>query len=235
MQIQVSETPNSLAKKFIISGAGDKPFGPHDELHVNYQNTLTPFGENRGLPDASRECALASELLKAGVFSVMFDQGSEGSFVTIGVKEQDKPLWDAYQEAATAILTAYLEDSGYVFSESFQPVETQGLYHKRVLYFFREQHGQQAVDVVEPILTAIQALSPYVKADGGNLKFKSINFETGEVFVEMTGACTGCSKTGDTLGNVQEAIRENFGLNITMVNIAKTEQPAVKFDDFVIG
>jgi Fe-S cluster biogenesis protein NfuA len=233
MNIQVSSTPNALARKFTVTGAGPKPFSAYENLHVNYQNLSRPAGDNRSLNDARNECPMAADLIgKDGVFSVMFDQGRDGSFITVGILEKDKPLWEKYQQAATNTINAHLQSGKPVFTPKFKPTETQDAYHARVLKYFRDKKGSEGTRQIEPVLTAIQALSPYIKQDGGNLKFKAMNLKTGEIFVEMTGACTGCSQTGDTLGNIESALRENFGMNVKIINTAT--QPNRHFDNFIL-
>lgn len=235
MDIQVAITPNPLVKKFTVAGTTGKPLGPYDDLHVSYNNNPIPYAQNRSLKDAEKECPLAAQLMQAGVYAITLDQGSAGAFVTIGIQEKNKALWPAFEEATVAVLNAYLGDGKSAFTQDFKPAESQEAYHKRVLGFIDEKYGEQGTKIVKPILVAIEAMSPAIKGDGGNLKFQSIDFETNKVFVEMTGACSGCSKTGDTLGNIEAALKEYFNLDVKMINTTKVPNQALQHDTFAIG
>lgn len=235
MQIQVENTPNPLVKKFTVGGATDKAFGPYDDLNVSYKNIPFSRDETRLVKDAEQECPLAAKLLELGVFAVTLNQGPEGAFVSVGVREVHKPLWPELEEATVAILDTYLGNGKSAFTQAFKPVETQAAYHARVLDTINEKYGAQGVKIVKPILTAIEAMSPAIKGDGGSLKFQSIDFATNQVFVEMSGACSGCSKTGDTLGNIESALKEYFDLDIKMVNTAKMQNPGLRTNIFTIN
>ena len=49
----------------------------------------------------------------------------------------------------------------------------------------------------EQIKNVIHKLRPYLQRDGGDIAFHS--FENGIVYVDMLGACDGCSMIGDTI------------------------------------
>lgn len=50
----------------------------------------------------------------------------------------------------------------------------------------------------------LHKVRPYLQRDGGDIKF--IRYEDGIVFVEMMGACVGCSALDSTLKDGIEAI-----------------------------
>ena len=50
----------------------------------------------------------------------------------------------------------------------------------------------------------LHKVRPYLQRDGGDIKY--IRFEDGIVFVEMMGACVGCSALDTTLKDGIEAI-----------------------------
>jgi len=56
---------------------------------------------------------------------------------------------------------------------------------------------RQAAEVIEKI-------RPYIKRDGGDIRF--VKYEDGIVYVEMLGACVGCSLIDTTLTDGVEAI-----------------------------
>ncbi len=50
----------------------------------------------------------------------------------------------------------------------------------------------------------IEKIRPYIKRDGGDIRF--VKYEDGIVYVEMLGACVGCSLIDTTLTDGVEAI-----------------------------
>ncbi len=60
-----------------------------------------------------------------------------------------------------------------------------------------KQIEKQAQEVIEKI-------RPYIKRDGGDIRF--VKYEDGIVYVEMLGACVGCSLIDTTLTDGVEAI-----------------------------
>lgn len=221
MQVHVENTPNPLVKKFSLTDTANKPLGPYSDLHIGYRNSVIPFGESRTIEDAKRECPLAATLLGAGVLAISLDQGPKGSFVTIGIKESQKHLWPKVEAATITILNDHLGGGKSAFTQAFKPSESQEEYHKRVLSFIDEKYGAKGTDIVEPLLQVMEALTPRIKSDGGNLKFQAIDFNTNKVYVEMSGACSGCSKTSDTLGNIANALDRHLGIKLDIVNTAK--------------
>ena len=57
---------------------------------------------------------------------------------------------------------------------------------------------------VEEIKKVIQKLRPYLQRDGGDIEF--VRFEDGIVYVQMHGACQGCSMLDATLKDGVEQI-----------------------------
>ncbi len=60
-----------------------------------------------------------------------------------------------------------------------------------------KQIAQEAQGVIEK-------LRPYIRRDGGDIKF--VKYEDGIVYVQMLGACVGCSLIDTTLTDGVEAI-----------------------------
>lgn len=54
------------------------------------------------------------------------------------------------------------------------------------------------------IIDILTKIRPYLQRDGGDVKY--IKFEDGIVYVEMMGACVGCSALDSTLKDGIEAI-----------------------------
>ncbi len=60
-------------------------------------------------------------------------------------------------------------------------------------------------DLIEKqVVEVLNKVRPYLQRDGGDVKY--IKYEDGIVFVEMMGACVGCSALDSTLKDGIEAI-----------------------------
>jgi Fe-S cluster biogenesis protein NfuA len=57
-------------------------------------------------------------------------------------------------------------------------------------------------EIIEEIQSVLTLVRPYLQRDGGDVKF--IKFEDGIVYVELTGACIGCSGFEDTMREMIE-------------------------------
>lgn len=60
------------------------------------------------------------------------------------------------------------------------------------------------MNLEEEIKKVIEKLRPYLQRDGGDIEF--VRFEEGIVYVQMHGACAGCSMLDSTLKDGVEQI-----------------------------
>ncbi len=58
--------------------------------------------------------------------------------------------------------------------------------------------------IAEKAEEVIEKIKPYIRRDGGDIRF--VKYEEGIVYVEMLGACVGCSLVDTTLTDGVEAI-----------------------------
>ncbi len=58
--------------------------------------------------------------------------------------------------------------------------------------------------IAEQAEAVIEKIKPYIRRDGGDIRF--VKYESGIVYVEMLGACVGCSLVDTTLTDGVEAI-----------------------------
>ena len=58
--------------------------------------------------------------------------------------------------------------------------------------------------IEKQVIEVLRRVRPYLQRDGGDIKF--VKYEDGIVFVEMLGACVGCSAQDATLKDGIEAI-----------------------------
>lgn len=64
--------------------------------------------------------------------------------------------------------------------------------------------GEMFMNLDEEIKKVIEKLRPYLQRDGGDIEF--VKFEDGIVYVQMHGACVGCSLIDATLKDGVEQI-----------------------------
>lgn len=72
-----------------------------------------------------------------------------------------------------------------------------GIIEKRII-------GGKFMNIEEEIKKVIHKLRPYLQRDGGDIEF--VKFEEGIVYVQMHGACAGCSMLDATLKDGVEQI-----------------------------
>ena len=58
--------------------------------------------------------------------------------------------------------------------------------------------------IEKQVIEILNKVRPYLQRDGGDVKY--VRYEDGIVFVEMMGACVGCSALDSTLKDGIEAI-----------------------------
>lgn len=58
--------------------------------------------------------------------------------------------------------------------------------------------------IEKQVIEILNKVRPYLQRDGGDVKY--VKYEDGIVFVEMMGACVGCSALDSTLKDGIEAI-----------------------------
>lgn len=78
-----------------------------------------------------------------------------------------------------------------------------------LLYFKKygiicSRKGGIALNIEEEIKKVIHKLRPYLQRDGGDIEF--VKFEEGIVYVQMHGACAGCTMLDATLKDGVEQI-----------------------------
>lgn len=62
-------------------------------------------------------------------------------------------------------------------------------------------------EIIVKINEIIENIRPYLKADGGDIKFN--RYENGIVYVTLQGACSGCPMAAITLSEIVENILIN--------------------------
>ena len=76
-------------------------------------------------------------------------------------------------------------------------------------------------NIEEQIKNVIHKLRPYLQRDGGDIEF--IKFEDGIVYVQMHGACAGCTMLDATLKDgVEQILMEEVPGVLEVQNISST-------------
>jgi len=83
-------------------------------------------------------------------------------------------------------------------------------------------HDRRVRDIVD----LIDVIRPAVEADGGTLHLKAVDTDTGEVAVELAGACGSCAVAGLTLeAGITRIVRQRLDW-VTEVHGSVEEDPS---------
>ena len=73
-------------------------------------------------------------------------------------------------------------------------------------------------ELMEPVKSVIEKVRPSLALDGGDIDF--ITVKNGKVYVQLKGACIGCSSSGTTLKyGVERQLRMDIHPELTVVNV----------------
>ncbi len=111
-------------------------------------------------------------------------------------------------EGIEEILTRILEEKG----ESFVP---GGVASQPEAAVAAPAGGMTNVQRIRRIETVIESLRPRLQLDGGDVELVDVVGDT--VYVNMTGACSGCQMASMTLGGIQQRLVEELG---TFIKVA---------------
>lgn len=73
-------------------------------------------------------------------------------------------------------------------------------------------------ELIAPVKSVIDKIRPSLALDGGGIEF--ITVRNGHVYVQLKGACIGCSSSGTTLKyGVERQIRMDIHPEIVVINV----------------
>lgn len=73
-------------------------------------------------------------------------------------------------------------------------------------------------ELVNPVKNVIEKLRPSLALDGGDIDF--ITVKNGKVYVQLKGACVGCSSSGTTLKyGVERQLRMDIHPELSVINV----------------
>ncbi len=184
MHIKTQDTPNPDTLKFILDHALIDSEVPYDFISLETAH-ISP---------------LAQDLFEIeGVDSLMIGE----NFIAVTRKEVIE--WDVLSPLITEVIMKYIL-SGQPVITDLKPSETidsapdyESLYDSDTLSIVKQ--------IVELIDTRVR---PAVSADGGDIIFNRFEPETGIVFLQLRGACSGCPSSLYTLKHGIERLLQHF-------------------------
>lgn len=73
-------------------------------------------------------------------------------------------------------------------------------------------------ELMEPVRRVIDKIRPSLALDGGDITFLTV--KNGTVYVQLQGACVGCSSSGNTLKyGVERQIRMDIHPELAVINV----------------
>ena len=74
--------------------------------------------------------------------------------------------------------------------------------------------------------TVIEVIRPAIQADDGDIELHGVDEETGEVTLELSGACVSCPASDQTLkAGIERILRDRVDGVITVRNVGETANP----------
>lgn len=80
----------------------------------------------------------------------------------------------------------------------------------------------ESEETINKIKETLEKIKPFLERDGGSCEFDS--FEDGIVYINMTGACDGCSLIGNTLEDGIEVILMEEVPGVVAVRLASEKE-----------
>lgn len=78
-------------------------------------------------------------------------------------------------------------------------------------------------EIKNQIITVLEKIRPFLQRDGGDIEF--VDYNDGEVFVKMIGACAGCELIDNTLQDgVATLLQEEVPGVVKVTNILEKEE-----------
>lgn len=189
MFVQTENTPNENALKFI---PGNIPISP--DKPIDFPNKET----------ASEISNLASKLFDVeGVKRVFF--GS--NFITI--TKDESLTWEVIKPHIFMTIVEYMTNGWAIFNDDKVASEFKAVKEKESKSDIFNKKPDFNDPVIKEIISLIdERVRPAVAMDGGDINF--VNFIDGIVYVEMTGACNGCSSADATLKNGIKTMLQHY-------------------------
>ena len=81
-------------------------------------------------------------------------------------------------------------------------------------------------DLLTRVAKVIEVIRPAIQADDGDIELHGVDEETGEVTVELVGACVACPASDQTLkAGIERILRDRVDGVTTVRNVGETANP----------
>ena len=105
--------------------------------------------------------------------------------------------WDCVKSEVLSVITEHYTRGQPLFTE--EPEEDD----LKIL-----DTDSEAVQLIKEIIQ--MRVRPFVQEDGGDIRYREFNEETGIVYIEMKGSCAGCPSSAVTLKNGIENMLKHY-------------------------
>lgn len=149
-------------------------------------SVLGPGSRSRRFGDEgdARESPLAGELLRVeGVRDIML----AGDHITI--TKTTTADWEVVEPIVNHVISSFFASGMPVVREDTIQAEASGTHE-----FESGSIEARIIELIE------ERVKPFVQEDGGDVSFHRFDHDDGTLYLEMHGACVGCSKQNITLG-----------------------------------
>jgi len=192
MFVQTEATPNENALKFIPGNIPISKEKPHD-----FPNKESSIGVSN----------LATKLFEIDGISRVF-YGS--NFITITKKDDGE--WMVLKPHIFATIVEYMTNGWAIFNNEDNILKSNNVHDKpkyinsKIQQILENKPDMESSVIKEIIALIDERVRPSVAMDGGDINF--VNFIDGIVYVEMIGACSGCSSSEATLkGGIENMLK----------------------------
>lgn len=152
---------------------------------------ILPEGETHDFSNVRQalNSPLAKKLFEVeGINRVFYGK----DFVSVGKKELTD--WTELKPLVVDIICDYFTKNLELFDQKPQPEDT-----------LITDDDSESVAMIKEIIAA--RVRPFVQEDGGDIKFINFDEESGTVFLQMKGSCSGCPSSSVTLkGGIEKML-----------------------------
>jgi len=207
--ITTEETPNPATLKFL----------------PGRQVVESETGHEFRSSQAARNSPLARELLRVdGVKGVYLGP----DFVSVTKAEDELVQWAQLKPLVFSTIMDF-------FSKNVPAVQTEEAAKQAVSESFAKRtYTEEQLEVVEMVKELLDSrVRPMARDDGGDVIFKDFDADSGTVFVELVGSCSGCPSSTVTLKNGVENMLRHYIPEVKAVEhtVTLTEEHHLTFNE----
>ncbi|ODV93416.1 hypothetical protein PACTADRAFT_77752 [Pachysolen tannophilus NRRL Y-2460] len=215
LNLKVEQTPNENALKFVSK---EKRFLPSALNHSIQIETLN---------DAFEVSPLAQKLFKInGVKSLMIGE----NFISVnkvGLNElshSEELKWDILKPKIVKTISEHMDENLPVLSDNYSISDLNNTNNEGL-----DSDDDLTYEIKELIRTRIQ---PALQDDGGDIKFRKFDPESGVVYIKLQGACKSCSLSTETLKNGIEQMLKHYIEEVNEVKAILDPEEEIAINEF---